>query len=107
METQKLLLAEDVFDALDNGKLTTIRLGRRDIKLGELVFESVDYKRTVVVDVLCVRYSKLCNVRYTDLQNDGFKDFEDMLDNMKRFYENITLEDEVTTINFSMFNGKK
>ena len=101
----RLLLAEDVFDALETGKRTTIRLGRRNIELGDLVFESVETNRTETVNVLNVHFCKLANVYIGDLQNDGFKDHHDMWEQMKRFYPDITFDDEVTTIKFNRYNG--
>ena len=97
---QKLKLAEDVFDALENGKLTTIRKGRRNIELGDLLFESVEKERKEVVNVLNVHYCKLANVYIGDLTNDGFKDHHDMWEQMKRFYPDLTFDDEVTTVKF-------
>ncbi|PKR81922.1 hypothetical protein CW751_00880 [Brumimicrobium salinarum] len=98
---QKLTLYEDVFDALENGKLTTIRKGRRDITLGKLLFESTVEGRQKIVDVVTVYYSRLENVNIEDLENDGFKDHHDMWKKMQRFYPDITLEDEVTVIRFN------
>jgi hypothetical protein len=98
---QKLLLAEDVFDELEKGKKTTFRLGRRDIQLGELLFESTETKRQTIVNVQSVHYCKLSNVYVEDLYNDGFKDYNDMWGQMKRFYPNMTFDDEVTTIKFN------
>jgi hypothetical protein len=97
----KLLLAEDIFDALESGKLTTIRKGRRDVSLGDLLFESVSGERQEVVNVINVHYCQLGNVYIGDLQNDGFKDHYDMWEQMRRFYPDITFEDEVTTIKFA------
>ena len=98
---QELLLAEDVFDALEKGKLTTIRKGRRDVALGDLLFTSIEKKRLEVVNVINVHYCKLANVYIGDLTNDGFKDHYDMWEQMKRFYPDITFDDEVTTIKFA------
>lgn len=97
---QKLLLAEDVFDALEEGKLTTIRKGRRNITLGDLLFESVDNKREKIVNVDSVQYCLLAGVDIKDVKNDGFEDHFDMLRQMKRFYHDITLESEVTVVRF-------
>lgn len=98
---QKLTLFEDIFDALEKGKLTTIRKGRRDIALGELLFESVETKRQKIVDVEMVYYTRLENVNTEDLENDGFKDHHDMWKKMQRFYPDIRLDDEVTVVKFN------
>lgn len=97
---QRLTLYEDVFDALEKGKRTTIRKGRRDIALGKLSFESTDTKRQQIVEVITVYYTRLKNVNAEDLKNDGFKDHLDMWEKMKRFYPDILLEDEVTVVKF-------
>ena len=102
---QKLLLAEDIFDELDFGKNVTIRKGRRDILLGDLLFESKENGKLKVVNVINVHYCKLANVYTGDLKSDGFSDHNDMWDKMKRFYPDITFDTEVTTIRFARKAG--
>jgi len=97
---QKLKLYEDIFDALEDGKLTTIRKGRRVIVLGGLLFESLETKRRKTVEVTSVYFADLKNVKMEDLENDGFKDHQDMWEQMQRFYPDIGLEDEVTVVKF-------
>lgn len=97
---QKLTLYEDIFDALENGKRTTIRKDRRNIALGELMFESTEEGRQKIVEVESFYYTKLENVNAKDLENDGFKNHYDMWEKMQRFYPEITLIDEVTVIRF-------
>lgn len=98
---QKLTLYEDIFDALEKGKLTTIRKGRRNVELGELLFESTEKGRQKIVDVVMVYYTRLENVNTEDLENDGFKDHHDMWVKMQRFYPDIGLDDEVTVVKFN------
>lgn len=97
---QKLTLYEDIFDELENGKRTTIRKGRRNIALGKLMFESTQEGRQKMVDVVMVSYTRLENVNSEDLENDGFKNHQDMWEKMQRFYPDIGLEDEVTVVKF-------
>lgn len=97
---QKLTLFEDVFDALATGKATTIRKGRINIALGELLFESTEARRREIVIVKMVYYCLLKDVLFDDLSNDSFKDHEDMCERMKRFYPDITLATEVTVVKF-------
>ena len=97
---QVLTLLEDIFDALEQGKRTTIRKGRRDIQLGELLFESVGTKRRKAVLVTSVHYCLLADVPLEDLLNDGFRDHQDMWHKMKRFYPDILLSHEVTLVKF-------
>lgn len=99
---QKLTLYEDIFDALALGKRTTIRKGRRNIELGELLFESTEAKRQKVVEVINVYCVSLDKVELADLKNDGFKDHQDMWEQMQRFYPGIGLKDLVTVVIFNV-----
>jgi hypothetical protein len=98
--TQKLILAEDVFDELDGNKRCTIRKGCRDIQLGELNFESEIEKRIMNVNVYMIMYCKLEDIPAELVENDGFTDYEDMLIKMKRFYPDIEMTTECTSILF-------
>ncbi len=100
---QVLKLADDLFGPLRSAeKFTTIRKGRRDVALGELCFEGADdVELTEVVTVRSVTFTALGWVPFETLEADGFKDHDDMLEQMKRFYPNITFETEVTVVNFS------
>ena len=97
---QKLTLYEDIFDELTKGKITTIRKGRRKIELGKLMFGSSDEGRQKIVEVVSFYYAKLEDVEIQDLENDGFKNHQDMWEKMQRFYPDIGLEDEVTVVKF-------
>ncbi len=99
---QTLLLAEDIFDQLETGKRVTIRKGRKDVSLGSCLLESTLQKRKRIVNIINVHYCQLGNVYIGDLQNDGFKDHNELWETMKRFYSTITFEDEVTTIKFTI-----
>lgn len=74
----------------DHGKRHTIRLGRRDIKLGPLVFTSSE--GDLVVEVYMVIY--LC---VKDLSEVGIRGHQ-----LKRFYPEITDDDEVTLVKFDL-----
>ena len=100
MEIQKLMLAEDVFDSLEIGKICTIRNGRRDIQLGELMFESTETHRTHNVMVHTVIFTELQRVPFRYVLNDGFISYDDMCDKLKRFYPDIKLCDEFTVVVF-------
>ena len=97
---QKLTLFEDVFDALATGKTTTIRKGKLAIVLGDLLFLSTEKEREQVVSVKEVYYCFLKNVKLDDVIKDGFRNHQDMADQMKRFYPDITLDIEVTVVKF-------
>lgn len=100
MKLQTLKLAEDVFDQLEYGKSVTIRKGKRDIDLDLLKFESEETKREQIVMVRFVMYAKLKNIPLEDVWLDGFENYEDMIENMKRFYPDINMETVCTVIQF-------
>ena len=96
---QELSLYEGVFDLLDCGKNTTIRMGRKDVALGRLLLKSET--RKIFVNVIMVSYCKLGNVYICDVKNDGFIDHTDMYVRMKRFYPDIETDSEVTVVKFA------
>ena len=102
-EVQKLILAEDVFDTLKDGKTCTIRKGRRDIELGLLMFESLEEKRRELVYVTHVIYCKALYIPEEYWRNDGFTSVNDMIEKMQRFYPDMDDETECTVI---VFMGK-
>lgn len=97
---QKLTLFEDVFDALATGKSTTIRKGKLTIALDDMLLESTDKKREQIVCVKDVYYGLLKDVKHEDIVNDGFKNYQELVEKMKRFYPDISLDTEVTVIKF-------
>lgn len=101
---QKLIMAEGVFDTLDGiekyEKTCTIRKGRRDIQIGDLLFESLETKRQQKVWVERVIYCWLCDVPEQYIHADGFVDAKDMLEKMRAFYPDMEMDTEVTVVEF-------
>ena len=103
---QKLMMAEGVFDTLEcnewnpKAKTCTIRKGRRDIQLGDIVFESIETQRTKKAWVDRVIYCWLCDVPEEYIHNDGFEDAKDMLEQMRTYYPDMEMNTEVTVIEF-------
>ena len=97
---QQLKLAEDIFDKLQTGKRTTIRLGKREVLLGDLLLESDDIQRSLIVTVVKIDHCLLKDVSLSNLINDGFIDHSQMLNEMKRFYPKIEMNSWVTVIGF-------
>jgi len=102
METQKLLLADDLFEPIIDGlKTLTIRKGRRDIALGDLIFEATNNPdKQLIVNVTTVSYCLAKNVDDETVRLDGFESTEQMIKEMKRFYPDITTETELTLVFF-------
>ena len=99
-DTQKLILAEDVYDCLAKGKTCTIRKGRRDIGLGILLFESLEEKREELVFVTHVIYCTARNIPSEYYKNDGFGSIKAMINQMKRFYPDMEEGTECTVVVF-------
>ena len=104
---QTLLLADDLFPDLINGKKNiTIRNGRREISTGDLRFTTVSGNEVCgqgecIVDVWKVQYKPLGAVTKQEARQDGAKDIEELVEDMKRFYPDITKETIVTVIHFN------
>lgn len=95
------MLAEEVFDNLQYGdKLVTIRKGRRDIILDDLLFECVDGTRKDIVEVRKVIHCRLAEVPEEYYRKDGFESLLDMLEGMRDFYPDISFDSEVTVVEF-------
>ena len=100
--TQMLKLADDLMPGIrDGAKRVTIRNGRRDIQLGRLRIEATQATEpTLHVNVSRVLVVPLHRVPQEALDGDGFTDAEEALEILRRFYQSITLESEVTVIEF-------
>lgn len=99
MSKQTLVLADDLMEAARDGhKRVTVRLGKRDIKLGALTFTSaVGTRKPIRTTVVRVRVCKQCVMPKWAL---GGLTHEDELAVLQRFYPNITDSATVTCIEF-------
>lgn len=127
--TQELMLANHLFDSWD-GKRITIRRGIRRIVPGEqLVFVSTEPVDTITagdwiknwdwtggsvqerggnlyltmpVYVMSVTYVILHDIDEADLVADGFRDAEEMFNQMKQFYPDLSWADKMTIVKFQL-----
>lgn len=93
-------LAEEVFDKLPEKK-TTIRKGRKNYRLGHAWMISLEKGRRAAIHINSLMICKLGNVYECDLKNDGFKDWGDLHEGLKKYYPNLTWDDELTVVKFS------
>ena len=102
MEKQKLKLADDLFPSLEEGNKTmTIRRGHRDIRLGDLLFEGVtDESLQKEVEVVEVTHIRVVGVSDEECQSDGFNDWTDFYQGMKKYYPDLDVTEECTLIYF-------
>jgi len=79
-------------------KRSTIRKGKRDIKLGLLLLESGTDRQ--VVNVTLVRHCLVKDLTIEDAQDDGFADIESLLAELLSIYSNLEGFHYVTVIKF-------
>lgn len=102
---QMLLLDDTLLQAIINGdgERVTVRNGRRDIKLGELLFiGSNNNTLEHVVTVTEVRYVRVVDVSEDVVSSEGYMCWTDFYQDMKRFYPDLDIADEVTVVYFEI-----
>ena len=104
-DIQTLKLADDLFPSLKAGdKKLTIRKGRRDVKLGKLLFEGAkDESLKEVVEAVEVRYLRVSGVPDELCQEDGFDNWVDFYQGMKKYYPDLDVSEECTIIMFEYY----
>lgn len=102
MSVQCLKLADDLFPALiARRKTATIRLGKRSIDLGDLIFEAVEGKYpNEDVFVHKVRYAEFKDLTDADAQLGGVTSADELRADLRRFYPDIQSSSIVTIIEF-------
>ena len=104
-DIQKLKLDDDLLLAIigGDGERVTVRKGRRDIKLGQLLFVGVkDDGLRYVVEVIEVRYVKAYDIPDDVIRAEGFDNWTDFYEDMKKFYPDMDLTDECTVVFFQI-----
>jgi len=89
-------------DILADRKRITIRFGYKDYKVDKAVFVVVCDFNVVTVAVVkqlkSVKWKKLCELTKEEIEADGFKDLNDALNGLQRFYPEIGLDSPITVI---------
>ena len=87
---------------LEEKKITTIRRGARNFKVGEKVLiTSQDriYAEAEITEIRCLKVSDLTD---EDALKDGFSSKEELLKALKKYYSSIRPSDTVTIIGFKI-----
>lgn len=87
---------------LEEKKITTIRRGVRNFKVGEKVLiTSQDriYAEAEITEIRCLKVSDLTD---EDALKDGFSSKEELLRALKKYYSSIRPSDTVTIIGFKI-----
>lgn len=103
METLKL--DDDLLLAIigGDGERVTVRKGRRDIKLEPLLFVgSRDNTLRYVVEVTEIRYVSVVDVDDDVIKAEGFIKWGDFYEDMKKYYPDLDVSDEVTVVYFEV-----
>lgn len=98
---QSLKLDDDLLLALigGDGKRVTVRQGKRDIVLGKLLFIGArDDGLRYIVTVTEVRHLRMVDIPDDVVEAEGFKNWTNFYEDMKTFYPDLELTDEVTVI---------
>ena len=102
---QFLRLDDDLLLAIigGDGERVTVRKERRDIKLGELLFIGTnDDGLKYIVTVTEVRYLRIVDVDDDVISAEGFNNWTDFYNDMKKFYPDLDVTDECTVIYFEI-----
>jgi hypothetical protein len=97
---QSLNAVELEFNDIEDGKICTIRKGRRSLKLGLLQFVSLKEKRTLTVKVTHVIHCVAHDIPMEYVKQDGFTDKHDMVHQLTQYYPEINENTEITAIIF-------
>jgi hypothetical protein len=90
-----------------DGNRVTVRQGRRDIKLDELLFVGTkDKGLRYIVTVTEVRHLRMVDIPDDVVDAEGFDNWHDFYADMKKFYPDLDLTDEVTVIYFETADVK-
>ena len=100
---QTLKLNDDLMKWVSEGKKHgTSRKGRRDIALGALTLEATNGTLPPIqVDVASVTYTRLKNTPTEVIQSEGYKNILELVTSLRRFYPDVTLEDEFTLVEWA------
>lgn len=95
-----LALAPDLFNLARSGhKGITIRNGYRDIGLGDAYLWNAENKEKIMeISVFLVLHCALAYVPADMIKADGFKNHEDAVCQMRKFYPELDAYSEVTVI---------
>jgi hypothetical protein len=96
-----LLLAEELIDATLSGKkFVTVREGHRNYKPGRVIFACPEVEWSMMKEITNVKHTtpKKCDKR--DYLDEGWVSREDMVEDLKRFYPNLTMDSPITVIRF-------
>ena len=101
MQPQTMALNSRFFDDVRKGsKTSTIRKGKRSVRVGERLALTDNRRNRVEVDVTQVDIKRLVDLTDDDAQRDGFESTNDLADALREFYPLIRPHDVLTVVGF-------
>jgi hypothetical protein len=103
-----LIQGSDALNAVARGRKTiTIREGHRDYQTGDRLMLGCPWLNWMLfAEVAYVRHSLAAKVLPEDLADAGYSSHEHMVEDLRRFYPNLTLESPVTVVRWTNVQGK-
>jgi hypothetical protein len=100
---KKLDFGEGFVELLESGqKQITIRRGRRDFRPDDWVEGICAEGDRFILQVTGCEVTTALDISEEDLRDDGFCDLDDFFAGMRKFYPNLSEEDEITVIRFEV-----
>lgn len=91
------LNAENFYKASIDKKLSTIRLGNKDISPGPAFLVNDENQTKILVDIWFVNHCLLSDLELNDARLDGFDTMEDLKAELRRCYQGLLQDREVCT----------
>ena len=94
-----LIAGEEMRDDTINGiKNITIREGHRDYTPGKVLLGCHILNWAVMREIISVRHTTIREVKKEEYFLDDFRSREDMLDGLRKYYPDLTMDSPVTVI---------
>ena len=105
-EMNLIMIASKFEGDLRTGKkTTTVRKGRRTYTLGEGVFKLIpimDASTDIPIVIESITYMSFGDLTEEIAKTDGFDNLDELKSELLGFYSDLTKEDEVTVVGFSV-----
>ncbi len=91
-----------VRDVLRGRKKATVRLGKRDVKPGDVVFLTSDRGPFAKAVIIKVKRTPLKKLTKEEIRREGSRSLGELLETLRHFYPGITEDTEVTYIEWKL-----
>ena len=87
-----------VKDILSGRKVATVRLGKKGVRPGMIVYLAVSGRPFAKARVVSVRVKKLKELTTEEIKKEGSRSFSELVKELRQIYPVISPEDEITYI---------